>query len=49
MINRIDQEFSFNQTALNPRVYRQELLVSDLFNAAAANFAPCNIRPAQKQ
>jgi len=33
MISRIDQEFSFDQTALNLRAYRQELLASNIANA----------------
>ena len=33
MINRIDQELNFHQTALNLRAYRQELLASNIANA----------------
>ncbi|MBI3525174.1 MAG: flagellar basal body rod protein FlgB [Betaproteobacteria bacterium] len=33
MISRIDQELSFEQTALNLRAYRQELLASNIANA----------------
>lgn len=38
MINRIDQEMSFNQTALNLRAYRQELLASNIANADTPHY-----------
>ncbi|MBI5920410.1 MAG: flagellar basal body rod protein FlgB [Betaproteobacteria bacterium] len=38
MINRIDQELSFSQTALNLRAYRQELLASNIANADTPNY-----------
>ncbi len=38
MINRIDQEMKFNQTALNLRAYRQELLASNIANADTPHF-----------
>lgn len=38
MINRIDQEFSFSQTALNLRAYRQEMLASNIANADTPNY-----------
>jgi len=38
MINRIDQEMSFDQTALNLRAYRQELLASNIANADTPNY-----------
>ncbi len=38
MINRIDQELSFNQTALNLRAYRQELLASNIANADTPHY-----------
>lgn len=38
MINRIDQELSFDQTALNLRAYRQELLASNIANADTPNY-----------
>lgn len=38
MINRIDQEMSFVQTALNLRAYRQELLASNIANADTPHY-----------
>ena len=38
MINRIDQELSFSQTALNLRAYRQELLASNIANADTPHY-----------
>lgn len=38
MINRIDQELRFNQTALNLRAYRQELLASNIANADTPHY-----------
>lgn len=38
MINRIDQELSFHQTALNLRAYRQELLASNIANADTPHY-----------
>ena len=38
MINRIDQELNFSQTALNLRAYRQELLASNIANADTPNY-----------
>lgn len=38
MINRIDQEMSFDQTALNLRAYRQELLASNIANADTPHY-----------
>ncbi|MCX7178551.1 MAG: flagellar basal body rod protein FlgB [Proteobacteria bacterium] len=38
MINRIDQELGFSQTALNLRAYRQELLASNIANADTPNY-----------
>lgn len=38
MLNRIDQEMSFNQTALNLRAYRQELLASNIANADTPHY-----------
>ena len=38
MTNRIDQELSFSQTALNLRAYRQELLASNIANADTPNY-----------
>lgn len=38
MIDRIDQELKFSQTALNLRAYRQELLASNIANADTPNY-----------
>jgi flagellar basal-body rod protein FlgB len=38
MINRIDQELGFSQTALNLRAYRQELLASNIANADTPHY-----------
>lgn len=38
MISRIDQEMSFDQTALNLRAYRQELLASNIANADTPHY-----------
>ncbi len=38
MISRIDQELNFNQTALDLRAYRQELLASNIANADTPNY-----------
>ena len=38
MINRIDQEFQFHQTALNLRVQRQDILASNIANADTPNY-----------
>mgnify|MGYP001562552646 FL=1 len=38
MINRIDQELKFHQTALNLRAYRQELLASNIANADTPHY-----------
>jgi flagellar basal-body rod protein FlgB len=38
MIDRLDNEFRFQQTALNLRAFRQELLASNVANADTPNF-----------
>jgi len=38
MINRIDQDLGFSQTALNLRAYRQELLASNIANADTPHY-----------
>lgn len=38
MIDRIDQEMSYSQKALNLRTYRQEILASNIANADTPNF-----------
>lgn len=38
MLNRLDQDLKFNQTALNLRAWRQELLASNIANADTPNY-----------
>jgi flagellar basal-body rod protein FlgB len=38
MINRLDQDLKFHQTALNLRAWRQELLASNIANADTPNY-----------
>ena len=38
MTSRIDQQMLFNQTALNLRAYRQELIASNIANADTPNY-----------
>ena len=38
MISRIEQDMKFNQTALNLRAYRQELIASNIANADTPHY-----------
>ena len=38
MLNRLDSELNFSQTALNLRAYRQELLASNIANADTPHY-----------
>lgn len=38
MLNRLDQDLKFHQTALNLRAWRQEMLASNIANADTPNY-----------